>query len=154
MNINAQNYLTISLGKRNAVDFTLAGSGIFASVNYNRIVYVSKSYFVNTSAGIGVVPFFLGSVFPHQASINIGKKRDFLEIGIGGSYFFGKSDGAAMTTSAFSYNFVPSIGYRKHIGTNYVFRVYGMAFMHLAGEYFMDDYPIVPWVGLSFGYRF
>ena len=152
---NAKSYLTISLGKRNSVDVTVAGTGLFASVNYNRIVYVSKSYFVNTSVGYGVVPSFLGSAFPHQVSINFGSQRDFLEIGVGGTYLYGSSNASGFTSGVYSYNFNPTIGYRRHLRNNkYVFKFYVMSLMHISGEYFIEDYPVIPYAGLSFGYRF
>ncbi len=150
----SQQGLPFFLEKKNTVDVTLGGGGIFVSVNYSRIVFVESKYFLCASVGIGTAPFIGGSTYPHQLSINFGKKRDFLELGLGGSYWIGKTNASGYTITDFSYNLMPSIGYRRNFSNNFVFKIYGTAFINLAGVYVFEDYPVVPFGGLSFGYSF
>jgi len=150
----SQQGLPFFLERKNIVDITLGGNGIFVSANYSRIVFIESNYFLCASVGIGTVPFIGGSVYPHQMSINFGKKRNFLELGLGGSYWIGKTNSSGYTLTTASYNFMPSIGYRAHFANNLVFRVYATPIKHLTGKSIYEDYPIFPYGGLSLGYSF
>lgn len=142
------------IGRKNNIDISLGGTGIFASVNYSRILLVKPKYFINASVGIGAVPSIGGFTIPHQISFNIGKKSSFLELGIGGSYWTGKSNSSGYTQTVYSYQLCPIIGWRKHFDNNLIFRVYVNPLIHISGEYFIENYSVVPYLGISLGYSF
>jgi hypothetical protein len=72
--------------RKNSVDLTLGGSGLFISANYSRIIMVEPNYFLNASVGIGTVIMIGGVSIPHQLTFNFGKKSSFLELGLGGTF--------------------------------------------------------------------
>ena len=72
--------------RKNSVDLTLGGSGLFISANYGRIIMVEPNYFLNASVGIGTVIMIGGVSIPHQLTFNFGKKSSFLELGLGGTF--------------------------------------------------------------------
>lgn len=140
--------------KSNSIDVTFGGSGLFASVNYNRMFFSKADYFVNASIGIGTVPFTGGISLPHQATINIGKSSSFLELGAGGVYWTGKSNASGFTETLYSYQIYPLIGWRKHFQNHLTFRLYINPLIHISGEYYIENYNIIPYVGVSLGYKF
>ena len=85
------NDLRKTLKRKNTVDITVGGTGLFLSANYSRIIAVKSDYFVAASAGIGTVPPIGGITLPHQFTFNLAKKRSFLELGASGIYRSGKS---------------------------------------------------------------
>ena len=88
---------TRKIEKNNNIDLTVGGNGLFVSLNYSRILLIETKYFINVSVGVGTVPFIGGITMPHQITINIGRKNNFLEFGIGASYWSGKSNASAYT---------------------------------------------------------
>jgi hypothetical protein len=140
--------------RKNNVDITLGGTGIFISANYNRIVLYKSDYFINASVGIGTVPFAGGTTIPHQLSVNLGKQSSFIELGVGGTYWSGTSNSTGENETLSSYLLYPLIGWRKHFKSNLNFRIYANPLIHISGEHFIEDYTIVPYLGISFGYRF
>lgn len=152
----SSNSISELLIRKNAVDLTFAGSGVFLSANYNRVLVAKPSFFVNGSIGIGVIPFDGGINLPQQLTINFGKKTSFLEIGIGGSFWINKSK-PFLTVTKDSYKISPIIGWRKYFKNNLVFRIYAYP---LVGEYFVSDnatmtsYEFKPSLGISLGYAF
>lgn len=140
--------------KKNSVDITLGGSGLFASANYNRMFFLKPNYFVNVSVGVGTVPFTGGISLPHQATINFGKSNSFLEFGAGGVYWTGKSNASGFTEVLYSYQLYPVIGWRKHFQNNLTFRLYINPLIHISGEYYIENYDIIPYLGISLGYKF
>jgi hypothetical protein len=141
--------------KKNTVEFTIAGSGLIASFNYGRVLVSQPNYFIIASLGVGAVTSFSGgTTIPHQLTFNIGKKTSFLELGIGGSYWTGKTNESGFTESETSYNLSPIIGWRKIFKKNMVFRVYANPLIHVSGVYVVGDYAVYPFMGVSLGYRF
>jgi len=139
---------------KNSIDISLGGLGLFVSANYARTLMVRPTFFVVASAGIGTVPGIGGISVPHQITFNLGKKTSFLELGVGGSYWTGKSNSSGFTESINSYNLSPIIGWRKIIKSSFVFRVFASPLIHVLGEYYIEDYSVVPYGGVSFGYCF
>jgi hypothetical protein len=137
---------------KNIADLTLGGTGIGLSINYGRILIAKSNYFVDMSVGLGVMPN--GITLPHSIRVNLGVGNNFLELGVGGTYITGKTDESGFTESFYSYQLSPIIGWRRHFENNLVFRVYANPLIHLAGDNFIEDYSIVPYLGLSLGYRF
>jgi len=140
--------------RRNNVDFSVGGNGLFASVNYSRILLVKSNYFINASVGINTLPFVGGITLPHQVTFNFGKSSSFLELGIGGSYWSGKSNASGYTETINSYLLSPIIGWRKHFKNNLIFRAYANPLFHISGEYYIEDYSVIPYLGISLGYSF
>jgi hypothetical protein len=148
------NNLSKLVKRKNNIDLTIGGTGLFASVNYNRILLVKSNYFINASVGIGTVPFIGGITLPHQVTFNLGKKSSFLELGIGGSYWNSKSNASGYTETVNSYQLSPIIGWRKHFNNNLIFRAYANPLIHISGEYYIENYSIIPYLGISLGYSF
>jgi len=140
--------------RKNSIGLLIGGTGLFASFNYGRIILVKPNYFINLSVGIGSVPFAGGITFPHQVTFNLGKKSSFFELGIGGSYWSGKTNESGYTETFKSYQLTPVIGWRKHFNSNLIFRIYANLLFRVSGEYFIENYPVIPFVGLSLGYGF
>ncbi len=141
-----------SLNRKNAIDITIGGTGLVVSANYSRVILVKPNYFINASVGIGPVPFSGGINLPHQVTFNLGKKNNFLELGLGGTFWTGKDDGPGSGETLHSYYISSIIGWRKHFNNNFVFRAYLNPMVHVSGEYFIGDF--VPYAGFSFGYTF
>jgi hypothetical protein len=142
------------LERKNNIDLTIGGNGLFASINYSRILLTKSNYFINATIGIGTVPFTGGITIPHQITFNLGKKNSFIELGIGGSYWSGKSNASGYTETLNSYQISPIIGWRKHFNNNLVFRVYANPLFHISGEYYIENYSVIPYLGVSLGYSF
>ncbi len=140
--------------RKNNIDFSTGGTGLFASFNYSRIVLVKSNYFINVSVGIGSVPFVGGTTFPHQVTFNLGRKNSFLELGIGGTYWSGKTNSSGYTEAFNSYQLTPIIGWRKHFNNNLIFRIYANALFHISGEYYIENYSVIPYLGIGLGYGF
>lgn len=149
-------FLKTKLIRKNTIDLSIGGNGLFASVNYNRIIMTKSNYFISSLIGIGATPFVGvgGITLPHQITLNFGKTNSFVELGIGGSYWLGKSNASGYTETINSYQLSPIIGWRKHLVNNLVFRVYTNPLIHISGEKYIEDYSIIPYLGISFGYRF
>ncbi len=74
--------------KKNSIDLSLGGTGLFASVNYSRKLSFKSNYFINASIGTGTVPFIGGISFPHQLTFNFRKKNSIqLEAGGHGMFY-------------------------------------------------------------------
>jgi hypothetical protein len=142
------------LKRKNNIDFTIGGTGLFASVNYSRILLVRSNYFINASVGIGTIISIGGITIPHQVTYNLGRKNSFFELGIGGTYWSGKSNASGYTETLSSYQLSPIIGWRKHFDNNLIFRVYANPLFHISGEYYIEDYSVIPYLGVSLGYSF
>ena len=155
--VNAQesdSNLNNTLKRKNVVDLTMGGTGFFISANYNRIIVIKNNYFINTSIGIGTIPFVGGLTFPHQVTLNYGKKSNFLEIGVGGTYWSGKSNSSGYSDNISSYNISPIIGFRKNFKNSLIFRAYLNPIVHVSGGYYIEDYSVIPYLGISIGYSF
>lgn len=104
--------------------------------------------------GIGATLFPGGITLQHKVTLNFGKINSFIELGISGSYWLSKSNASGYTETINSYQLSPIIGWRKHLVNNLVFRVYTNPLFHISGEKYIEDYTIIPYLGISFGYRF
>ena len=139
---------------KNAVNITVGGIGLGLSANYSRVVVDKENYFVDASVGIGVLPAIGGVSIPHSVSYNLGKETNFLEIGLGGNYWTGKTNSSGYTESTYSYQLAPIIGWRRNFKNNLIFRAYASPLIHISGEYFYDNQAVIPYLGLSLGYGF
>ena len=146
--------LTESLQNKNTIDITFAGSGLVISANYSRKLLTTPAYYLNASIGAGTVPLSGGLTFPHQLSFNLGRRSSFLELGISGTYWTGTSNSSGYTERIYSYQISPLVGYRKHFFNNLIFRAYANPLFHISGEYYLENYKIIPYLGLSIGHSF
>jgi hypothetical protein len=138
--------------RKNSVDITLGGSGLFLSTNYSRVIMAKPNYFINASVGIGTVIMTGGITLPHQLTFNFGKKSSFLELGLGGTFWTGKSNDSGYTETINSYYLSPIVGWRKNFKNNLVFRVYTNPLFYISGE--ESEHTITPYAGISLGYSF
>lgn len=135
----------------NVIDITYGGTGLYLSGNYSRKVLVNRYYFLNASLGAGTIIGLGGVTLPHQFTFNYGRRFNFLEAGLGGS-FWAKS--GQDESRLYSYSISPIMGYRRNLLNDFVFRVYANPLLRLAGEYFYSDVAFVPYAGISLGYAF
>ncbi len=138
--------------RKNSVDLTIGGSGLFLSANYSRTIVAKQTYFMNASVGIGTVIMIGGISVPHQLTFNIGKRSSFLELGMGGTYWTGKSNESGYTETINSYYISPIVGWRKNFNNNLVFRVYANPLFYISGE--QSEYAVTPFMGICLGYNF
>ena len=146
--------LTESLKLKSTIDITFGGSGLVISANYRRKLLIRQIYYINVSLGAGTVPASGGLTLPHQLSLNLGRKSGFLELGVGGTYWTGTSNRSGYTERIYSYQLSPLIGYRRYFYNRLVIRVYANPLFYIAGEYYLEDYTIIPYAGLSIGHSF
>ncbi len=143
-----------TIDRYNIIDITLLGQGGFLSANYSRILLVRQKYFLNISAGMGMVPFYAGFSVPHQLTFNIGRKTSFLEVGLGGTYMRGKTDSSGYTETTTTYILSPIVGWRKNFRSHLVLRIYANPLFDTSGDSIYENYSIVPFLGISLGYSF
>jgi len=143
-----------TLTKKNVMDVTLGGTGLFISANYSRLFILKSNLFLNASTGIGSVPFIGGISVPIQLTCNLGTGKNFFEFGLGGSIWSGKSNASGYKESIDSYNISPIIGWRRNLHYGFVFRSYVNPLIRVSGEYFLEDYSIIPYLGVNLGYSF
>jgi hypothetical protein len=139
------------------------GDGALASLNFERLGLSSDNFFLSGKVGIGtnfqLVMFESNpsaSLFliPHHLTVNVGAKKSFLELGLGGTKVFGTRAHPDFSTS--KYFLYPILGYRlqpmKKGRTN--FRIFGcLPFKAFKDYRQLGDYTFSP-VGISIGYCF
>ncbi len=81
----------------NNVCFFFISNGSLISLGYERLLIVSEGYFIagGLALGYSVEPFTLRESywsFPHQITMNLGRKRSFFEFGLGGNLLMGMTD--------------------------------------------------------------
>jgi hypothetical protein len=140
--------------KNNSIDLSIGGLGLGISINYSRTLAIKEKYFVVASVGVGAIPSIGGVSIPHSVSYNIGKGSNFLELGLGGCYWQGKSNDSGYTESIHSYQLAPIVGWRKNFANNLNLRLFASPLIHISGEYFYENKDLTPYLGLSFGYGF
>lgn len=143
----------------NNIYVNIFGDVSLVSVNYERIKIISPYFFLSGNIGVGhqseIQICFFGDctfpesqkfiTFPHHLTANVGKKRHFLEVGLGGTYVYGKTQK--------KYFIFPLIGYRIQPlkSKKAIFRLY---FNTSAFNSFEENvYLNIP-VGLSIGICF
>lgn len=82
---------------RNNTCFFFISNGSLISLGYERLLTVSEGYFIagGLALGYSVEPFSLRESywsFPHQITMNLGRKRSFFEFGLGGNMVIGMTD--------------------------------------------------------------
>ena len=152
--IDRDSAMTEALKYRNTLEIGFGGTGLAISANYQRKLAIRPQYYMNAAIGVGTVPLSGGIVIPHQISLNLGKWRSYLELGIAGIYWTGYSDASGYSERIYSYQLSPVIGYRRHFFNRLVLRVYVNPLFHISGEYYLENWSIIPYAGLSIGHAF
>ncbi len=143
-----------ALERKNNVSLTLGGNGLFLSLGYDRIILVKPGYFMDVTAGFGMLPGLGGNVIPQQIVFNWGKRNSFLMLGLGGTYEWHKTDASAFTQTETSYHLSLLAGWKKIFRSHLLFSIYASPMIHVAGTYLYQDWPVVPYAGISLGYSF
>ena len=141
--------------KANVNAIGLLGGGIFISGVYDRIIYEKSDQFVSIHLGIGFA--LSGASFPHGLSINFGKRNNYFEMGIEGTYLtsldlsrFSLGEGSHLNEYG-SYNIFPNIGYRyQAFDGGSMFKIYGGAFIPLISSTPEGKF-VAPWIGFQLG---
>jgi hypothetical protein len=152
--IDRDSAMTEALKYKNTMEIGFGGSGLVISASYRRKLVIRPNYYMNASIGAGTVPLSGGLVVPHQFSVNLGKRKHYLELGAGGSYWTGYSNASGFTERIYSYQVSPIIGYRRHFFNRLVLRIYANTLFHIAGEYYLENWSVIPYAGVSIGHSF
>jgi len=137
---------------KNSVALTLAGNGLFLSIDYDRILFVRPKVFMDANMGIGVSPWVSGIIYSHQLIVNVGKKTGFFMVGVGGTFGWFKTDSSGFTETVFHYYLSPIAGWKKIFRSHLFLTVYASP---LIPVYASGCYnPVIPFGGASFGFTF
>ena len=146
--------------KKNTVSLELAGSGLFYSVNYDRLIVIDEKIRFSATTSIWYLPKIEQlSDFQSFAGINlsfntlIGKKTHFAELGFGLSYINMKQENGKM----YHTTYLPiRIGYRYQKDEGGLFG--RVSFMPLFENYQHVDVQVLavitPYFALAIGYTF
>ncbi|MEA1873560.1 MAG: hypothetical protein U9N51_03895 [Bacteroidota bacterium] len=141
----------------NSISINFLGDASITSLNYSRIIPTHTDVFINTKFGIGYQKTFdiclwggcdtpLKFIsFPHHVTGNFGKKRSFLELGIGGTFLCRKDYLNYLLYPIIAYRLIPLKLYRVN------FRVYAHYVFYSTNK--ERDIFLVP-MGISVGLSF
>ncbi|WP_247237316.1 hypothetical protein [Telluribacter sp. SYSU D00476] len=135
---------------RNNLYLEVGGNGLFSSVNYERQLTATPGLQVRVGVGIYIergfyltVPVGINYLFP------LRDKRSFIDAGLGATWAFAEgrlfTNNKALTDERI-FNFVPSVGYRRHAAKNLMWKI--------SVTPIINDSAFTPWAGISLGKRF
>jgi hypothetical protein len=148
--------------KNHAVDsyyFELAGNGFMYSVNYDRLLVEKEKYKISGRIGFTYLPYWeaisevRGPGLPLEVNFLLGKRSDFLELGLGATYFY-----FTQPSDHINYNFLMEnlrIGFRhQRKDGGFLFRIALVPISTFPIDpRFDDDGWIIPYfVGISIGF--
>lgn len=126
--------------RKNSIYLELAGSSFIGySLNYDRTILNIKKH--RFDVGIGLEAFLLSGFLPH-INYTYGRGNNYFETGF--SYNITKT----IYSGKFNY-YSYRMGYKYIAANGFIFKV---AFTPLINV--IDEYYILPWGGVSFGYNF
>lgn len=132
--------------KQNDIYLEAGGNSFWGAINYER--QLSKSPGFGLRVGLGFYTedkFYLTLPVGVHYLIKLNNKASFIDLGFGAT--FARSNETKFEEDENHFiGFVPSIGYRKHIGDKIMFR--------LSFTPVFNKSSFVPWLGISFGKRF
>jgi hypothetical protein len=138
----------------NSINLNFLGDASIISLHYDRLHQVSEGVLLSTKIGMGYNEDFQLCIFgpcapaksyvtfPHHVTANFGKKKHFLEAGMGGTIIGGDTDRPYMLYPILGYRFLP-----LNPG-NLNFRIFGQYPLQEEGDYLFAG------VGISVGYCF
>jgi hypothetical protein len=138
----------------NSINLNFLGDASIISLHYDRLHPINPSMMLSTKIGMGYNEDFLLCIFgpcappksyvtlPHHVTANFGKKKHFLEVGMGGTLIGGDTDRPYMLYPILGYRFLP-----LNPG-NLNFRIFGQYPLQEEGDYLFAG------VGISVGYCF
>jgi len=145
----------------NNISLNLLGDASILSINFEKQYLVRKSFILTTKFGLGYNQEFRLCIFgpcsspaenyitiPHHFTANLGNKRSFFEIGLGGTILlYGETSDP--------YIFYPIIGYRflPLKSNNLNFRLYFLPPIQFDGPFGHPEIAFIP-LGASIGISF
>jgi hypothetical protein len=146
----------------NSIYAELGGSGLYYSVNFDRIVHDLLSVRVGfmymsitstaTAGSTSASSTATTMAFPILANFIVGSLKHKLEVGAGMDLFYFSNEAKAFGTSASASGFAPwptgVVGYRLIPGDG------GFTFRASFTPTYIPDYGVWWWGGVSFGYAF
>lgn len=136
--------------KQNDIYLEAGGSGLFASVNYER--QLTKQPGIGLRVGLGFYSenaFYLTIPVGINYLFKLKNDNSFVDAGLGATWtrLDGKLfDNSKIFNGGHFVNFVPSIGYRKYSSKDIMWRI---SLTPVANKF-----GLVPWLGFSIGKRF
>ena len=132
----------------NKIYFELLGSGFGLSANYERNLWHDDVVSINARVGIGSAIIF--NALPILGfNACLGKEQSKFEVGLNAIQFYGIDfSGDDFRTTIFVN---PTIGYRYESKEGFLFRFALTPFIKTDRN---AEFPIVPWLGISFGGAF
>jgi hypothetical protein len=135
---------------QNSIYLEAGGNGLFASINYER--QLTKDPKFGIRLGIGFYSentIYLTFPVGVNYLFRLKNEKSFIDAGFGAT--FTKEEGKIFINSKKSNgdyftNFIPSIGYRKHVNQNLMWRI--------SITPVINNYGFTPWLGFSIGKRF
>ncbi len=127
--------------KKNAIFLEAGGNGLYGSLNYEKQVTTKPG--LGARIGIGFYSQYTSWVTIPVAINYLFRIKDstsFIDAGFGVTWtdHDEKSDGGL-----YYFNFVPSIGFRRHTLKYYMWRI--------SVTPVVNKYGLVPWIGVSIG---
>lgn len=136
--------------RQNNIFLELGGNGLGYSLNYERQLLKKPGPGIRIGMGsYSLDEFQLSIPVGVNLLLNIYDNKVFLDLGYGVTYTKAdaklyisvKRDPSYRNTNYF--NYIPSAGIRFHTSRNYLWR------LTLSGV--VNDYGLIPWIGVSFG---
>ncbi|MDF1673824.1 MAG: hypothetical protein P1U41_09970 [Vicingaceae bacterium] len=151
---NAQKDIENSSINKNSVYLEVGGSGLWYSINYDRILFKREHKALSVRAGISYLGDFSDTnaiTIPISASFLYGRNKNFLEVGGGPTTLH------SFAESITGVGAIGIIGFR-HQHTNNKGLMYRIVFNPFLVEYSTDkgywNWVAIPWAGISLGYTF
>ncbi|MCX6232465.1 MAG: hypothetical protein NTZ33_13090 [Bacteroidetes bacterium] len=136
----------------NNINLGILGDASLFSVNYERLfLNRSNSFFCTAGMGLGANPeisvfgpAYLFFAIPHHITANIGYKKHFFEVGIGGVYIYKKPNWDYINYM------IAGLRIQPLESNDFYFRIYGCTTIN---DIKTGRLTIIP-IGLSFGISF
>ena len=133
---------------KNAVSFGLGGTGGIVSVNYDRILFETPSFFLSSKIGLGSWLSQTNVNAHFSGNFNFGGTRHYLELGLGGAIGLGQYNKYYRY-----YASLPIIGYRlQPKSEKFFFRIYGCTFVLIQDA--ANNSISVPTLAVDLGFSF
>lgn len=136
---------------RNAFSGQILGLGGLFSVGYDRLLWENEKLFLAAGLGVGMIPN--GVSIPHYLTVNLGKKRHYVELGVGGTFATG-SFTSWNNTNHLLYGIAPVVGYRFQPARGFFLRTYICPTVFVVDKNDLLPGAFYPYTGVDLGYCF